>query len=191
MRKFIKVDRDLTGQKRHLLTALRKVDKNGRWYWECSCDCGGATCIREDYFLAGKTKSCGCFGSRNSVYRINRKAPCESALNSHFRSYKKAAAERNYSFKLCKEEFITIVTQDCYYCGSPPRSSPYNKTAYGDTKINGIDRVDNTLGYFLGNCIPCCKNCNVAKAQLSQSEFFALISAIYLRHLKGNSGHDV
>src|SRR5260221_12075048 len=109
-RKFIKVNRDLRGQKNYLLTAVEKIDKNGRWYWNCSCECGGNTCIREDFFISGKTKSCGCFGSRHSLYKINQKPSGESSHNSHYGAYKRHAARRKISFNLSKEQFFVITS---------------------------------------------------------------------------------
>lgn len=180
MRKFIKVDRDLTGQKNNLLTAKNKIEKNGRWYWNCECECGGNTCIREDFFISGKTKSCGCYGSRNSIYKINRKAPGESALNSLFNSYKGSAKKRNHEFHLTIDQFKTLVSQNCHYCEAPPRDSIFNKRAYGDFKSNGIDRKFSSIGYLIENCLPCCSSCNLMKGTLDYHDFIARCGVIYL-----------
>ena len=36
---------------------------------------------------------------------------------------------------------------------------------------NGIDRFDNTIGYELHNCVPCCGFCNFAKGKHTYQEF--------------------
>ena len=36
---------------------------------------------------------------------------------------------------------------------------------------NGIDRVDNKIGYTLKNCVTCCKYCNNAKKDNDVDEF--------------------
>jgi hypothetical protein len=36
---------------------------------------------------------------------------------------------------------------------------------------NCIDRIDSGLGYEIGNIVPCCKWCNIAKADKSVEEF--------------------
>jgi hypothetical protein len=46
------------------------------------------------------------------------------------------------------------------YCHYPPRGG-----------FNGIDRVDNSKGYILGNCVPCCSWCNRAKADGTLAKF--------------------
>lgn len=180
LRKFIKVDRNLSGQKNNLLTASYKIEKNGRWYWVCSCDCGGTTSIREDYFVTGKTKSCGCYGSQNSIYKINQKPPGVSALNSVFRSYQASAKRRGISFEITKEEFSAIVMQNCHYCDSPPSDTCFNKTANGILKINGIDRKSSFGPYALNNILPACKSCNFMKGTLEYNDFIARCGVVYL-----------
>ena len=73
-------------------------------------------------------------------------------------TYKKRAEDRFSGQNiLTEEEFKNISKQDCYYCG---KDGP-----------NGIDRVDNSIGYEFRNCVPCCKHCNYVKCDLSQDEF--------------------
>jgi hypothetical protein len=178
-RKYIRVNRELTGVKNNLLTAINKLEKNKRWYWRCKCECGNFTEIREDFFISGKTKSCGCFGSRNSVYKINQKPPTESAKNSYYGWYKQQSNKRKIEFLLSKDEFLNIVSQNCFYCNEEPKESGYNKKSHGIYKCNGIDRVDSNLGYELNNVVPCCKKCNYAKNEFSELEFFKHIEQLY------------
>jgi hypothetical protein len=46
---------------------------------------------------------------------------------------------------------------------------------------NGIDRVDNTLGYSKENCVSCCKICNYMKQVLTLEEFYSHIRRIHER----------
>ena len=50
-----------------------------------------------------------------------------------------------------------------------------------DYEINftGIDRYDSKLGYTIENSVPCCKNCNRAKSDLSFEDFKLHIKKIY------------
>lgn len=182
--KFIKVNRDLVDVKIGLLTAvkkIRKTDKHGsnRWYWECLCDCGKNTVIREDFFLSGKTKSCGCFGSRNSIHKINQKSPGESAINSYYCSYINGAKRRKLEFKITKDDFKSIISENCFYCGDPPLELYHNAKAHGVAYGNGIDRVNNKMGYTIINCVACCKFCNIAKSTLMPEQFYEKIIKIY------------
>lgn len=77
--------------------------------------------------------------------------------NSNYNNYKKGAIERNYEFKLSEQEFNNIINQNCYICGKK------NNTQH----MNGIDRYDNTVGYTIDNCRPCCGQCNFMKKDLN------------------------
>jgi len=53
---------DLTGLRCHMLTVTGYAGKldNRAHYWNCQCDCGNTTVVRQDYLKNGKRKSCGC-----------------------------------------------------------------------------------------------------------------------------------
>ncbi len=79
-----------------------------------------------------------------------------SRTNPNFKSYSKSANSRNLEFKLLEEDFMNIIKKDCYLCGIS--TSEINK--------NGIDRFNNSVGYILENCRPCCGHCNLLKRDL-------------------------
>jgi hypothetical protein len=58
---------------------------------------------------------------------------------------------------ISEKQFESITKKDCNYCG---KNGP-----------NGIDRIDNSIGYIKVNCVACCKHCNYAKGNLSIADF--------------------
>ena len=48
-------------------------------------------------------------------------------------------------------------------------------------KYNGIDRINNSKGYTIDNCVPCCFMCNYSKNNHSLSDWKA-----WLERLKKN-----
>jgi hypothetical protein len=74
-----------------------------------------------------------------------------------YAAYKASAKKRGLDFQIKREEFNWITSKPCYICGY---KGP-----------NGIDRKDNTKGYVLDNCFPCCYSCNVSKADIDYSKF--------------------
>lgn len=93
------------------------------------------------------------------------------------RRYNRDATRRGVSFGLCVEEFSRIITSHCEYCGQPPTNE------FGSSfklKYSGIDRVDNSVGYITGNCVPCCKTCNYAKASMKVHEFEDWVTRVYV-----------
>jgi 5-methylcytosine-specific restriction endonuclease McrA len=88
------------------------------------------------------------------------------------------ARKRNLEFALSRQQFLTLVTTDCHYCGEPPHAVK-KRTYIGTFAVNGIDRVDNAHGYVVGNVVSCCPQCNKAKGTLSADEFKAWASRVY------------
>lgn len=70
---------------------------------------------------------------------------------------------------LTKEDISNLIDKPCYYSGR------LGDPIYG----NGIDRVNNDKGYVKENVVPCHKDVNFAKKQLSQEEFAKLIIDCY------------
>lgn len=94
-----------------------------------------------------------------------------SATNHVLGHYKHSAKKRGYNFELSREEFVALINSDCAYCGQKPSQHyTYRRDGKG-IKHNGIDRVDNTKGYTLNNCMPACATCNYAKRDLTITEY--------------------
>jgi len=112
----------------------------------------------------------------------------EANFNGLFHSYSKSAQDRGIYFNLSKEQFKLLTKQDCYYCGIEPLQKFANgkpeKWKYGLWIYNGIDRKDDSMGYEINNCVPCCTKCNYAKQGLSDVEFLEHIEKIHKNHLE-------
>lgn len=92
-------------------------------------------------------------------------------LNGQYHEYKKSAKKRNLDFELTQSDCEQFYNKCCYYCGE----------LYTGL---GMDRVDNNIGYKLGNILSCCYTCNLMKRTLSVSNFFEHIKKILLHHDK-------
>jgi hypothetical protein len=79
------------------------------------------------------------------------------------------AKQRGKTWSLTGEQAFKLITSACYYCGFIP-TWPTNRV--------GIDRVKNSQGYLVSNCVPCCFTCNSAKKELSQEEFYLWVKQI-------------
>jgi len=133
-------------------------------YWNCICNCGSFDVVNGSSLTCGNSKSCGC------VKNLNFKKG-EAAFRMLVHAYKASAKRRNYEFKLQLEECRNLFLNNCYYCGSKPFSIYRIPEVNGIFIYNGIDRLDNTKGYSLDNCVTCCKICNYAKQSMSLKEF--------------------
>lgn len=107
----------------------------------------------------------------------------ESNFNLLYNGYKTHARSRNLEFNLTKEEFRILTKGNCNYCNIEPSSIKTRKRCNGSYIYNGVDRKDNSIGYILENCTPCCGTCNSMKSNLSLEDFKNKIISIY-NHLK-------
>lgn len=105
-----------------------------------------------------------------------RKNYGESSYNRVFRQYKAAVIRRKLIFELTTEQFALLTKQICFYCGDIPKHKMQMKDANGPYIYNGIDRIDNNIGYTIENCVSCCKICNRAKGNLSLIEWINWIN---------------
>lgn len=180
---------DLTGQTFNLLTVVKfsNIKIRTRRTWLCKCECNNEKLVTEYDLINNETKSCGCLRSKRFI-RPKRTKKSESGLNYFYGKYKYNAKKRNLNFDLSKEEFKILTSNNCYYCDEMPnkKRSGIKRTniqgvEWASYICNGIDRLDNELGYTLNNCVACCYHCNTAKLTMSLNDFCDWIERIYER----------
>jgi hypothetical protein len=171
-----------TGEKFGRLTIISYTDREGKkGEYKCVCDYGKITYARTSALKTGRWKSCGCLMRENLSKRTTLPDNMGN-VNAVYKNYKQAAKRRNYNFSLTKEESKEIIESDCYYCGEEPSMIPnhYKKKLTIDTyKYNGVDRIDNNIGYIKDNVVSCCKICNNAKSTLSLEDFKQWLKKVY------------
>lgn len=170
--------RDIKGKTFNRLTVLEYMGKSR---WRCKCECGNITIVPAYDIINGRTKSCGCLLKETS-YKLNLKKHGESAFNNIYCTYRKGAENRGYEFNLTKEEFKKLVDSNCFYCGAPPANEKKSRFNNGSYFYNGIDRVNNNLGYEPDNVVPCCWRCNEAKKVSTLDSFLSWARSIALLH---------
>jgi hypothetical protein len=70
---------------------------------------------------------------------------------------------------LTRQQHDAICLGSCEYCGREA------------IPTNGIDRVDNLIGYVDGNVVSCCKTCNYMKGTLCRESFIEQVARIAAR----------
>lgn len=146
---------------------------------KCLCDCGGSTISTTGHLTSGHTISCGCvYIERRWKASDARVLPAGEAVFRHLlRIYKSSARKRSHPWDLTNDEFRQLITNRCWYCDSEPEAKssdrPGSTTLY--FSANGIDRIDNAIGYTFANSAPCCEKCNYMKHNLPLSAFLAHI----------------
>jgi len=183
--------------------------KNGSVQWYCVCNCGNPKEIkvRAHSLRCGHTKSCGCLvvektketHTNKTVSQETKKKMSEATkgqLRNHCMSdigkkypyrgkYERGsfvvrrvnhiingARKRNLDVTISKEEIAKMIVSSCSYCGKPSNLE-------GHREASGIDRVDNSKGYVINNCVPCCFYCNCCKNIQTLKEFKKHIVNMY------------
>lgn len=168
---------------------------NGRRKLIVRCKCG-----REDTLYPSNISPNGCLScrakdniaARRKSLRKNKGIPEDVSSNAtnRFNSYKVSAKHRGLDFKLSFLQYHEITQKDCFYCGVPPSNKyelryPKGHPKEGDPRggdpyiYNGIDRIDSSIGYIMGNVVPCCAQCNRAKGDCSAREFLSWLHKAY------------
>lgn len=184
---------DLTGKIFGRLTVINLSHTDGkRLYWNCLCECGNAKTVKGDYLSTNRTRSCGCLKKETTVLinkntKRRKTSPEASAIRQLYTVYKSNAKSRGLEFSLTHEEAIALFQSPCHYTNRLP-SLRVIKMGINDAEIkvpilvNGIDRLDNTKGYTVDNCVPCCTTVNLMKLNNNYEEFIKICNNIAKLH---------
>lgn len=181
---------DLSGAKFNNLLAIQyEYSKNKHSFWSFLCDCGNTVTKEARYVKNGRIKSCGCLRYKTSSiigkkYGKLTKEEGYSTKRYLYNLYRKGARRRNYTYELSFQETIDLTSQNCYYCGIAPYKIIDRDDYFGSYTYNGIDRIDNSKGYSVENCVPCCFVCNRAKGIMTQEQFKEWVDSLYNHYIK-------
>lgn len=170
---------DLLGRKFGTWTVIArgpagKCGDSARWL--CRCDCGLERQVMSGNLQGGSSTNCGC---GRTWEHVTIPPGDIREFQWRFDTYVSGAHRRNHVFELTLEQFVAIASGDCRYCGAPPAMPARKSRTHAATvRMNGIDRVDNSVGYVLSNCVPCCAWCNEMKRHRPQDAFLAHVRRI-------------
>ena len=182
--------KDLVGKRFGRLTVqyLHHTKEQGKskqlvGYWFCVCDCGGTKIIRGDHVSSPSantiTRSCGCYVKEvqaSDAWKLKSRRP-GTAFRRCLDQYKANARHRGLSWELTEEQFRSLTQSPCYYTGEKP--SNVKKVRSGEEYVyNGIDRLDNSKGYVIENCVPCCFEINAMKSDMTVQHFVSLCAKV-------------
>ena len=174
---------DITGKKYGRWLVISCASRGERIHWNCVCDCGQKAVVASYSLRKGISKSCGCWQSEQSstwmknAHVNHRMCKTSAGANRLWRQYKHGAASRGLEFSIPREAFDALTQKSCYFCEQLPVPRGI-RTRLGSFPHNGVDRLDNSLGYVLGNCVPCCGPCNDMKGTMCEQDFWKQVNRI-------------
>jgi hypothetical protein len=164
---------------------LRTYGKSNRTFFLFNCDCGNQVELPLKQVVSMKTRSCGCLPYEDRIGSTNKYV---------FKGIKSGAKTRGLNFEISYDDFLSISCKECFYCGEINKRNKWayvgsaanssfiesvqNRELY-NSMINGLDRLDSSLGYTMDNIVSCCGICNRAKMDLKLDDFLSHIKKIY------------
>lgn len=188
-----KIDKkELIGKRFGSLTVIGHIytEQSKRVFlWVCKCDCGKEVKVRNTRIR--NSKGCG----KCAMVLVNKQKnklfeqPHYSLKRRLYLAYKKNAMTEHKDFNLTMKDCFKLFENECYYCGELPKPTKSKKGNSVDGLFlrNGIDRLDNSIGYVLNNVVSCCDTCNYGKHIKGHDEFLSWIEKIYFNQIKKRS----
>lgn len=192
---------DLAGKRFGYVTVIRRavegeypVDGSNLRRWIVKCDCGSEA-VKIGYNIKdSRTVRCSKKHCKIKLPACNRLKWGQAAKNLAYSQMKGDLTTRaSYGagrrvWELSIDEFVSITSKPCRYCGiksSKEMGKFKNSDVYGFYEYNGIDRIDSSKGYILGNCVSCCKYCNYAKNNQTEDQFKTHLIEMYNHFVVG------
>jgi hypothetical protein len=176
----MKISEAVIGAKAGRLTIIRitgERNNHGKLIAECLCSCGNTTTATINN-IGNKTNSCGCFKAEEIDRRLGHDIKTNSATRV-LSNIKKSTPDTNLNIEM----IINLIFSNCDYCHQSPNKVGTNGTTFKLAKERimrvGIDRINNDIGYYNGNVVSCCYDCNTIKRDASIEfilQYFATIS---------------
>lgn len=181
---------NMAGRRFGKMTVIKFIPtaKNKRYpgrHWLLRCTCGNEQVVPGQQFVYGGNVPCRCtpYGHCLPLGEAAKRRAYRQM--KHAISYgRKRLGLRSVKWALTYSQFVAITSKACRYCGVPwskETGNTGNKKAklFGSYRYNGIDRIDSSKGYVLGNCAAACKKCNYAKNAMTESDFKTHITRMY------------
>lgn len=142
---------DITGKKFNRLTVLKFVPDSTKYsFWLCKCDCGSELTIQLTSITSGQVKSCGC---------LKKEVDKRSRSHGHAGTKTRTATYSSWAAMMDRCEWGGHKIMYSRYGAKGIRVWPgwfrfedFLKDMGERPSGTSIDRIDNTKGYFPGNC---------------------------------------
>lgn len=113
----------------------------------------------------------GCLGRALIDTTSTESRLVRSLLNKKITSYTAQDTAKGRETDLISDNVLeALITSKlaCHYCSEPVL---FHYTASRDLKQWTLDRIDNSLGHTLPNCVICCLDCNLKRRTTDQAKY--------------------
>jgi hypothetical protein len=157
-------------------------DESKTRYCICKCICGTTSNVKKYDLVNGNAKSCGCKAGELIAKKVSFPTN-EAQISNLYSTYKYGAKRRKLEFLISLDKVKSLIFENCFYCGSEPNSFRKSQRILKTNQppplvYNGIDRINNDIGYTETNVVPCCIICNRAKREMSYENFLLWLDRV-------------
>lgn len=172
----------IVGKTYGFVTVIERLpNEKGSAIYLCKCECGNVYNRTGGSLTGGRAQRCKKCGNREhlaKMHTVHTRPKGEAACYATFVITRRSCAVlRRLAWEISYEDWKRLTVQPCHYCGCPPSNCGRGRN--GDYHYNGLDRVDNDVGYTLKNVVPCCKCCNHSKSDQTLPEFLSWVSKVH------------
>ncbi len=162
-----------SGNQKYCSSKCRDADKRDRYRITApqsrSVVCGNLDCGKPFSTRNANHKYCSrpCYIKMRNFKQGLRLATPKYHILTGWWHVIRSARVRGIELSITRDEYMDIIRSGkCIYCND-------DLPQYG----GGVDRVDSSLGYVPGNCVPSCGPCNKLKGkdQISHDEMFHVV----------------
>lgn len=161
-------------------------------HYTLTCKCGTTSTGGSDHvtrkisiLLSDGFTACQACTSKHmqTIKEVRDKNDITYTFKDVYREYVKKSKARNIEFSLTIEQCNLLFSSPCEYCGTKPTNC---RTRVNGNSVyyQGIDRVDNNIGYHCDNVVPCCKHCNALKLDRTVEEFYEHVDKINFKKVQ-------
>lgn len=179
--------KDIRGKRFGRLVVVKMVgdiDNNGARKWLCRCDCGSEKIVVGSTLRYGATKSCGCISFERNFKGYGKLS------KSYWNRIMKGAKKRNLKMALTIKDAWDLFQKQkgkCAVSGMPIHITT-DYTNQHNEHTASFDRIDNKIGYVLGNVQWVHRDINMMRRTMSIEEFVSICRKVssYARHKTSN-----
>lgn len=180
---FGKTYEKMIGLKFNMLTILSIIKDNikNRIFANCVCDCGKKKRIRADLIKNETYISCGCH-SKNRKSMTGNLNPSFKGVGkigiSFFNELKRTAKRRNLDFNITIDYLWKIFKNQNGKCSLTNQPLKFGRIRRHNETTASLDRIDNNLGYIVGNVRWVLKDINMIRKNYDTEYFIELCNLV-------------
>lgn len=144
----------------------------------CRCECGAEKSVPGTALRSGATTQCRKCASKDHPGLPPKYEAVEGIVGSYLVTLESGAASRGYSSVVTMRDLANQWRLQDGKCALTGWELSLKKNGSDSSGTASVDRIDSTLGYFVGNFQWLHKDINMLKNKYTEDRFFEMCNAV-------------